>query len=100
MCRVLILNENRLERENTVKILSQGLPEADILPAAAPRQALDLLGEGTFRLLIVDVPWFDADYCNMMTCAKELAPEMPILVTSTGRRSEIVANVCSSDLVI
>ena len=69
MCRVLILNENRLERENTVKILSQGLPEAEIRPAAAPRQALDLLGEGAFRLLIVDVPWFDADYCNMMTCA-------------------------------
>lgn len=93
MCRVLILNENRLERENTVKILAAGLPEAEVLSAATPRQALDLLGEGAFHLLIVDVPWFDADYCNMMNCAKELAPEMPILVTSTGKRGEIVANV-------
>ena len=93
MCRVLILNENRLERENTQKILTTGLPRADILSAATPRQALDLLGEGSFSLLIVDVPWFDADYCHVIAAAKELAPDMPILVTSTGRRSEIVTNV-------
>lgn len=93
MCRVLILNENRLERENTQKILAQGLPKAEILSAATPSQALDLLGGGDFCLLIVDVPWFDADYCNMITSAKELAPDMPILVTSTGKRGDIVANV-------
>lgn len=93
MCRVLILNENRLERENMVKILTEGLPKTEILPAAAPQQALDLLAGGSFCLVIVDVPWFDADYCNMITAAKELDPEVPILVTSAGRRSEIVANV-------
>lgn len=93
MCRVLILNENRLERENMVKILEEGLPKADILTAAAPQQALDLLAGGPFSLVIVDVPWFDADYCNMIAAAKELAPEAPILATSTGKRSEIVANV-------
>ena len=75
------------------KILAGGLPRAELLPAAGPRQALDLLGEGSFCLLIADVPWFDADYCNMIAAAKELAPDVPILVTSTGRRSEIVANV-------
>lgn len=74
-------------------ILVRGLSKAEVLCAATPRQALDLLGEGAFHLLIADVPWFDADYCNMMTSAKELAPDMPVLVTSTGRRSEIVANV-------
>lgn len=93
MCRVLILNENRLERENMRTILARGLPKADVLAAAAPRQALELMGDGSVSLLIVDVPWFDADYCNMITSAKELSPEMPILVTSTGRRSDIVANV-------
>ncbi len=93
VCRVLILNENRLERENMVKILEEGLPKADIVAAAAPRQALDLLAGCPFSLVIVDVPWFDADYCNMITAAKELAPEAPILATSAGKRSEIVANV-------
>ncbi len=93
MCRVLVLNENRLERENTQEILSESLPKTDILPAASPRQALDLLAEGSFCLIVVDVPWFDVDYCNMITAAKEMAPEAPILVTSAGRRSEIVANV-------
>lgn len=93
VCRVLILNENRLERENMVKILTEGLPRADILPAAAPQQALDLLREDSFHLFIVDVPWFDADYCNMITSAKELDSNMPILVTSAGKRGEIVTNV-------
>ena len=93
MCRVLILNENPMERENMRAILSGGLPQAEILAAASPRQALERIGEGPVRLFITDVPWFDADYCNVITAAKEMAPDMPILVTSTGRRSDIVANV-------
>lgn len=93
MSRVLILNENRLERENMRSILAKGLPQTEALAAAVPRQALELLGTEPVNLLIADVPWFDADYCNMITSAKELRPDMPILVTSTGRRSEIVANV-------
>lgn len=75
------------------EILAKGLPGADTLSAATPRQALDLLGEGSVCLLIVDVPWFDADYCNMIAAAKELASDVPILVTSAGKRSEVVANV-------
>lgn len=93
MCRILILNENRMERENMRAILEKGLSRAQILAAAAPGQALERMGEGPVRLFIADVPWFDADYCNMISAAKELAPDMPILVTSTGRRSDIVANV-------
>ena len=93
MSCVLILNENRLERDNMRDILARGLPQTQVLAAAVPQQALELLAEGPVNLLIADVPWFDADYCNMITSAKELAPDMPILVTSTGRRSDIVANV-------
>lgn len=93
MCRVLILNENQLERENMRDILARGLPQAQALAAASPRQALELLGAEPVDLLIADVPWFDADYCNVITSAKELSPGMPILVTSTGRRGDIVANV-------
>ena len=90
---MLILNENRLERENTREILTKGLPKAEVLSASSPRQALDLLAEGLFCLLIVDVPWFDADYCNMIAAAKEMAPDVPILVTSAGTRGEVVTNV-------
>lgn len=75
------------------EILSAGLTSARILAASASMQSLEPLRGGGVRLLIVDVPWFDADYCNLITSAKELAPEVPILVTSTGRRSDIVSNV-------
>ena len=93
MSRVLILNENRMERENMRDILTKSLPQMEVLATGLPRRALELLGTGPVNLLIADVPWFDADYCNMITSAKELSPGMPILVTSTGRRSDIVGNV-------
>jgi len=93
MSRVLILNENPMERENMREILSRGLPRTDILAVASTKAALDLLAEGQTALLIADVPWFDLEYCEMIASAKELAPDMPILVTSTGKRGEIVSNV-------
>ena len=93
MSRVLILNENPLERENMREILSRGLPKLEIAAAACTRQALELLGMGGVSLFIADVPWFDLEYCDMIASAKELAPDVPILVTSTGKRGDVVANV-------
>lgn len=93
MSRVLILNENPLERENMIGILTKGLPKTEIAAAASTGAALDMLGEGQTALFIADVPWFDLEYCDMIASAKELAPDVPILVTSTGKRGDIVANV-------
>ena len=51
MSRVLILNENPLERENMREILSKGLPKPEVAAASSTRQALELLGEGGRRCL-------------------------------------------------
>ena len=61
MSRVLILNENPLERENMREILSKGLPKPEVAAASSTRQALELLGEGGTALFIADVPWFDLE---------------------------------------
>lgn len=93
MSRILVLNENRLERETVREILTSGLAGVEVLLAPVPEEALDLLRDGTVDLFIADVPWFDLSYCSMVTTAKGLSPDTPILVTSVGKRSDIAVNV-------
>lgn len=93
MSRILVLNENRLEREITQDILSKGLPGVEILAASGVEQTADLLRDGSIDLFIADVPWFDLAHCNMVTESKRIAPDTPILVTSVGKRGDIAAHV-------
>jgi len=88
-----VLNENRLERETVREILTSGLPSMEVLPAAAPEEALNLLRDGSVDLFIADIPWFDLSYCSMVTTAKGLSPDTPILVTSVGKRNDVAVNV-------
>lgn len=93
MRRILIADENPMERENMRAILTGGLPQARVLTADGPQKAIELMRAEAVDLFIADVPRFDADYCGMIASAKALAPETPILVTSAGTRSDIVGNV-------
>ena len=93
MTQILVLNENRMERENTRSILSEGLPGSEIFLAASLEQAIELLQDGSMDLLIVDVPQFDLDHCTMLTEVKRIAQDTPILVTSVGKRMDIAAHV-------
>lgn len=93
MNRILVLNENGLERNIMGEILSSGLRTAEIALAAAAEQALEQLREGTVDLFIVDIPYFDLPRCNLVSEAKQCAPDTPILVTSVGRREDIAAHI-------
>lgn len=93
MNRILVLNGNELERNITEEILKSGLRTAEILLCETPEKALDLLRDGSVDLFIADIPYFDLMHSNMITMAKKLAPETPILVTSVGERSEISAHI-------
>ncbi len=93
MDQILVLNENRLEREITRGILSEGLESAEILLAPEGDSALKLLREHDVDLLIADVPKFDLRYCDMMAQAKQISPDTPVLVTSVGVREDIAPHV-------
>lgn len=93
MGQILILNENQLEREITRSILSEGLESAEIVLASEEETAIKLLREGDIDLLIADVPKFDLRRCDMMTQARHVSPETPILVTSVGVRADIAPHV-------
>lgn len=93
MGQIVVLNENRLERENTKEVLDAGLESAEVILASEQEPVMKLLREGNVDLLIVDVPRFDLRRCDMMVQARQASPDTPILVTSTGIRAEIAPYV-------
>lgn len=93
MSRILVLNENHLEREITQGILSAGLPTVEVLAASQPAQVIDRLRDGSIDLFIADVPMFDLTRCNMISAARRVAPDTPILITSVGKRMDVAAYV-------
>lgn len=93
MGQIIVLNENQMEREITKSILSDGLKSADIILASAEEPVMKLLREGNVDLLIADVPRFDLRHCDMMVHARQVSPNTPILVTSTGVRADIAPHV-------
>lgn len=93
MSRILVLNENRWEREIMRNVLASGLPAAEVLTAAGREEALNLLRDGSIDLFIADVPSFDLARSNMVSAARQAAPDTPILITSVGKRMDIAAHV-------
>ena len=93
MDQILVWNDNRLEREITRSILSEGLESAEIILAPEADIALRLLREKEMDLLIADVPKFDLRHCDMMAQAKQVSPDTPVLVTSVGVRADIAPHV-------
>lgn len=93
MGQILVMNENRMEREITRNILSEGLDSAEIILASEEETTMKMLREREVELLIADVPKFDLRRCNMMARAKQVSPDTPILVTSVGIRADIAPHV-------
>lgn len=93
MGQILVLNENRLEREITRNILAEGLESTEIVPIAEEETAIRMLREENVDLLIADVPRFDLRRCDMMAKARQVSPDTPILVTSAGVRADIAPHV-------
>lgn len=93
MGQIIILDENRMERENTKRILSEETEPSEIILASSGEPAIKLLREGNVDLLIVDVPVFDLRHCDVIAQAKRVAPDTPVLVTSTGVRADIAPHV-------
>ncbi len=93
MGQILVLNENRLEREITKSILTEGLESPEVVLAPAEEPAMELLRKGSVDLLIADVPKFDLRRCDMMAQARQVSPDTPVLVTSSGIRADIAPHV-------
>ena len=94
MRRILVLNGNDLERKITGQILSSQLgASAEILLFTTAEQVLQSLREGPAALLVADIQRFGIAQCNMITMARQLAPNMAILVTSSGNQKDIAGSV-------
>lgn len=90
MRKILVLNGNDLERKITGQVLSSQLGTAsEVLLFSNAEQVLQSLREGPAALLVADIQRFGIAQCNMITMARQLAPNMAILVTSSGNQKDI-----------
>ena len=94
MKRILVLNGNDLERKITGQILSSQLDTSvQITLFATAELVLQNLRESPADLLVADIQRFGITQCNMITMARQLAPSMSILITSSGNQKEVASAV-------
>lgn len=103
MKQILVLSGNELERRITGEILSSRCEGAKVWLSATAEEALERLESGEIDLFVADVFRFDLAVCNLMTTARKLAPDTPILVTSAGDQDHIsgyVWRLCIRDYLL
>lgn len=93
MKQILVLSDNALERQITGKILSSGLEKVHVLYAMETEQVLHTLQTEQLDLFVADIPQFNLARCNMIAAARQLAPETPILVLSSGEQEHVSLNI-------
>lgn len=82
MIRLLIVDDERLEREGVKYLLSQENKEWRIYEAANGKDALQILREEKIDLLLTDIKMPHMDGLELTSKAKELYPELPVVIFS------------------
>ena len=82
MIRLLIVDDERLEREGVKYLLSQEKKEWRIYEAANGKDALQILREEKIDLLLTDIKMPHMDGLELTSKAKELYPELPVVIFS------------------
>lgn len=82
MIRLLIVDDERLEREGVKYLLSQEKKEWRIYEASNGKDALQILREEEIDLLLTDIKMPHMDGLELTSKAKELYPELPVVIFS------------------
>lgn len=82
MIRMLVVDDEKLEREGVKYLLSQEAGERKIFEASNGREALQLLREEEIDLLLTDIKMPHMDGLELTARARELKPELQIVIFS------------------
>ena len=82
MIRLLIVDDERLEREGVKYLLAQENKEWRIYETANGKDALRILREEKIDLLLTDIKMPHMDGLELTSKAKELYPELPVVIFS------------------
>lgn len=82
MIRILIVDDEKLEREGIKYLLSQEEGERKIYEASNGREALKVLKEKEIDLLLTDIKMPHMDGLELTSRVKEQNPELPVVIFS------------------
>lgn len=82
MIRLLIVDDERLEREGVKYLLAQEEGEWKIYEASNGKDALQILREEEIDLLLTDIKMPHMDGLELTSRVRELYPELPVVIFS------------------
>jgi len=87
--RILVVDDDRIVLESCRRVLeSEGF---EVRLTTSAREALDVLSEGRFDLMLVDVIMPEYDGIYLMGSVRERWPQMPVIVMSGYPTPEVMA---------
>lgn len=86
--RVLIADDHPLVRRGLRALLLDHHPEAEIVEAGDAKEALDLLGEHSWQLALVDINLPGRGGLELLRDLKQRIPSLPVLVVSAFTEEE------------
>lgn len=86
--RVLIVDDHPLVRRGLCSLLRDLDPDAEIIEAGDAKEALDLLGDRTWQLALVDINLPGRGGLELLRDLKQRLPELPVLVVSAFTEDE------------
>ncbi len=97
--RILIGAQMGLFRFGLERVLRDTVPQLDLTEADGHAELLSLLKAGGFDLIIVLLPFADADSEAVILSLRTLAPTTSLLVASDGEDKELVTKAVAAGVV-
>lgn len=82
--RIAVIDDEKLTREELIRLIREGAPQAEICEAGSGVQAVQLLAKKTFDFLFIDVRLGDMEGTTVASLARRLMPEAKIISTALG----------------
>lgn len=82
MYRILVVDDERIEREGIKYLLAEDKAEKTVFEAADGRQALNILGKEEIDILLTDVKMPHMDGLELTRRAREKYPDLKIIIFS------------------
>lgn len=88
--RVLVADDHEIVRRGLLDLLCEEFGQVETAEASNGAEVLAALRQGQWDLLLLDISMPDTDVIDVLTRARKVAPELPILILTAVREVEYV----------
>jgi DNA-binding NarL/FixJ family response regulator len=91
--KILIADDHALLREGLKQILVEAFPQAEFRETGTTQETLECLREGPWSVVLLDVFMPGRSGLEVLAEARDLQPEMPVLVLSSAPEEQLAMRV-------